>query len=247
MGDEQPFHRVLRDGFPNQRAAQSYLSDNVAALRCGPVQQEPTPPPVAGTPSSQGTRQPTNELVVRKGRAQYNRTFRLGAALSVVPNLEHLYGSRVETFSQMQGYNLGFDLTFGQRVKGGIGLHYTGLFGVFEEMVIDRDYELYDLYGYLKAAKGELLLRAPFQVAKNTWGFLDFGMGYYFAIDQGIDEDLAAMLIPEINMGFLGARWGIGIDINRFILHVDGEVIMDISPDFDKNLIVLRFGIGYGF
>ena len=248
MGQEQDFHRVLRDNFPNQRVAQAYLDEHAATLPCGPVQQPapaPSPPPVVPSPVN-GQQPPVSPTPLR-GKPHYDRTFRLGAALSILPNLESLYGNRVETFSQVQGYNLGFDLTFGQTVKGGFGLHYTGLFGVFEEMVIDREYDFYDLYGYLKAAKGELLLRAPFQVAANTWGIIDFGMGYYFAIDQGVDEDLAPLLIPEINKGFLGFRWGAGVDLNRFILQFDGELIMGVSHDFDGNLLVLRFGIGYGF
>lgn len=251
MGEEQGFHRVLRENFPNQRAAQAYLSEHAATLPCGTRQQTPAvPPPVAAPPAnSQPTHTPVAQTsgAPRRGAPNYDRVFRMEGSLSLLPNLKNLYGSSAETVDQLAGFDLGFDLTFGQNVKGGVGLHYTGLYGVFEEMIIDQYGNYDETYGYLRAARGDLLLRAPFRLGRNTWGFLDYAFSYYFATDLGIEKEAAAMLTPAINDGFFGMQWRVGFDINRFIIQAGSELIMGISEDFDGNLVVLRIGMGFAF
>lgn len=167
--------------------------------------------------------------------------------MSMLTNLQNLYGSNVESPGQIVGYNVGFDLTFGRSVKAGVGLHYTGLYGVFEEILLDDSYNFYDSYGYLRAAKGELLLRAPYQFDKDVWGFMDYGIGYYFNTDFGVEKEMAELFIPQINDWFLGMRWAAGLDLFRFIFQLEGEIILGISEDIDKNLFVFRMGIGYAF
>jgi hypothetical protein len=69
----------------------------------------------------------------------------------------------------------------------------------------------------------------------------------YFAVDLSVDEEVTALLIPAINDGFYGLRWGIGFDIHHFIMQLDGEFLYDISDDRDKALFMLKFGVGYAF
>ena len=246
MGEEQAFHKVLRDKFPNQKAAQTYLNENAATLPCGTRQQTTvTPPPVAVSP--QAGKPQAIQAQPQKGKTGYDRTFKIGASLSALPNLENLFGSNVESAMQMLGYDIGFDLTFGRSVKAGVGLHYTGLFGVFEEILLDDSYNLYDTYGYLRAAKGELLLRAPYQFSRDVWAFMDYGIGYYFETDFGVEKEMTEMFIPQINDWFLGMRWAAGLDIFRVILQLEGEIILGISEDLGGNLFVFRMGVGYAF
>ncbi|MBE0652897.1 MAG: hypothetical protein IH594_03820, partial [Bacteroidales bacterium] len=101
--------------------------------------------------------------------------------------------------------------------------------------------------GYLRAAKGELLLRAPYQFSRDVWAFMDYGIGYYFETDFGVEKEMTEMFIPQINDSFLGMRWAAGLDIFRVILQLEGEIILGISEDLGGNLFVFRMGFGYAF
>ena len=254
-GQELPHQNVIKDKFPNQRAAEAYLNDNAATIQCGPKPQQPKPagPPPKATPSPNASPQPSGGQqtasggFLRRGATKYDRTFRIMASASNMLNLERLYAENVTSAQQQLGYDLGCDLTFGNTVKGGIGFHYTSLFGTFEEILLDEEFDYPDLYGSLSAFKGELVIRGPFQLGKHSWGIFDFGFGYYFGVDLSVEEDIANLLLPKINDGFYGLRWGIGFDIHRFIMQLDGEFVYDISDDRDKAVFLLKFGVGYAF
>ena len=252
-GEELAHHTIIKDKFPNQRAAQAYLTDNAATIQCGPKPKQPAgPPPKAAprsTPSQPSGNQPsaTGGSFLRRGGNSYDRTFRIMASVSNMLNLERLYDANVTSATQQLGYDLGCDLTFGRNMKGGIGIHYASLYGSFEEILLDEELDFDDFYGSLSAIKGEVVLRGPFQLGKHSWGIFDFGFGYYFAVDLSISDEAKEILIPMIKDGFYGLRWGIGFDIHRFIMQLDGEFLYDISDDRDKAVFMLKFGVGYAF
>lgn len=249
-GEELPQHKIIKDHFPNQRAAQAYMNENAATIQCGPKPSQPPPPPPKVTQPSTKTKPSGSQQSgggLRRGAITYDRVFRVLFSMSKMFNLEKLYGENVTKSSQEFGYDLGFDLTFGRTAKGGVGLHYTNLFGAFEEILLDEELDFEEFYGSLSAFKGEVVIRTPFQLGKQSWGLFDFGFGYYFAVDLSLEEEYAEILIPSINDGFFGLRWGIGFDIHRFIMQLDGEFVFDVSEDLDKALFMLKFGIGYAF
>lgn len=221
------------------------------SIQCGPKPKQPAGPPPKAVPQNRTAQPagsgPSGTGILRRGATPYDRVFRIHASVLKLFNLERLYGDNINQSSQELGYDLGCDFTFGRTMKGGLGIHYASLFGSFKEVLLDEELDIQDFYGSLSAFKGEFVLRGPFQLGKHSWGIVDFGFGYYFAVDLSVEDEIAEILIPKINDGFYGMRWGIGFDIERFIMQLDGEFLFGVSDDRDKGLFMLKFGVGYAF
>ncbi len=250
MGDEQPFHKVIRDNFPNQRAAQAFLSENGNDISCGNRRANVPPPTTAGrkTTINQSAASASSPTGLRKGAVYYSRRFRIMGGISKMFALDQLYFENVENSTQTLGYDLGAELTFGSAVQGGFGIHYTSLFGQFEDLLLDLDFDSDNYYGSLSSLKGEVLIKTPFRIKPETWIIFDFGFGYYINPRLSLEEGIADDLFPLINDQFYSHRWGLGADIKGVNFELNGEIVYGISDDTDKEgFFVLKFMVGYAF
>ena len=249
-GEEEPHHRVLKDKFPNQRIAQQYLDTNRSTLQCGTKPVPPAPPPTTARPGAKPQTQttPSTSSTPRKGMKYYPKRFLIRASMHKVFGLDKLYPGNVEDGNQETGYSLGAQLFFGKAVLGGFGIHYTSSYGAFEDLLLDVDYDDPDLYGSLNSFKGELLLKSPVRISTNNWLVFDFGFGYHFNVEPSIDEIYHEQLLPMINDPFYSMRWGIGVDLNGLNVMLDGEFLLGLSDDTDKeSFFALGLALGYAF
>jgi hypothetical protein len=249
-GEEEAHHIVLKDKFPNQRVAEKYLNDNRTTLQCGKKPATATPPPTTAKPQNtpQTSTTSTTTSTPRRGMKYYPRRFLIRGGISKIFGLDELYPGNVEESSQEIGYSVGAQLFFGKAVMGGIGLLYTSSYGAFEDILLDVDFDDPELYGSLKSLKGEILLKSPVRLSTDNWLIFDFGFGYHFNVKPSIDEDFHEYLSPLINDPFYSLRWGIGVDIKGFNVMLEGEFLMGLSDDTDKeSFFMLGLVMGYAF
>ena len=247
----KPHHTILKDRFPNQRVAEKYVNDNRGNLNCGPRPPVVTPPPTTadrGPSNTSSTGGGTTPL--RQGAKYYDKHFIVKGSLGKVFGLDKIYLDNVETSNQSMGYDLGVELFYGKAMKGGLGFHYTALYGGLEDMLLDVVDDFPEFYGKMTAFRAEALMKSPIRAGKHSWVLVDFGFNYYFNVKSSLDEDIDDILIPEINEQLYGIRWGLGVDYKGLILFVDGEIMLGITDEDyveKENFFRLKGGMGYAF
>jgi|GEM_PF-3757269 len=257
-GTEQPHQRVIKDKFPNQRAAESYITDNASTIECGSVPDANLPPPTTAGRNTKSPEQPTTNTggqnsttqvtEVRVGGRTYNRHFSIKGGIGTMFGMDELYPGNIESFTQTLGYNIGAELYFGKKLMGGVGIYYTSLYGSFEEVLLDVDIDDQSLYGALKGPMIEVFMRVPTRVGKESWFLYDFGVGVYFDSKTTVDESLSDLLVPLINDQFYDVRFGLGVDYKRLILMLNLGFVAGISEDIDKgSFFHLGLTVGYAF
>ena len=161
-------------------------------------------------------------------------------------SLDKLYPNNVESGNQELGYTIGAELFYGKAVKGGLGIHYTSQYGAFENLLLSENIHNHDLYGALNAIKLEALIKSMGRVSKDGWIVFDFGFGYFFSVKTSLDEKYEDSLYPAINDPFYCARWGLGVDLRGFNIMLDGEFLINLSEDTDKETF-FKLGLSLGF
>lgn len=252
MGEEKPFHKVIKDGFPNQRVAETYLNENAGSIVCGNRDPNLPPPTTAGRQktTSRSTNAPGQRGNIRPARVKaYDKNFRIIGSVSQMFSLGKLYPGNDISASQGLGYSIGADIAFGKAMQIGAGFHYTSLMGAFEEMQLDVDFNGTDYLGSINALKGELLMKSTALMKKDSWFLFEFGFAYYFDVKSSTDIALEELL-PELNDHFFGLRWGIGKDTRGFNFILSGEFIYGLT-DSDivekETFFNLKLGAGYAF
>ena len=163
-------------------------------------------------------------------------------------SLDQIYPGNVDNTTQTLGYAVGVDLSFGSHVKGGLGLYYTSLFGSFQEILLDANRFNAAFYGAISGPKGEAFIRVPTRIGTNSWFLFDFGFGVYFNAKNNIIEQFTDQVRPSINKEFYGMRWGLGADIKRVLIMLNGEIVAGISDDIDKTqFFQIGLTTGYAF
>ena len=142
---------------------------------------------------------------------------------------------------QQWGYQLGGELTFGNRAKWGGGFYYTKLIGGLEETDLGAGSE-----GTLEALKARFLIRSPIRIGKDAWVLINFHGNYYFNVSASNEEDLQN-LSPIVENNFGGLGFGLSVDIRHVIIGADFEFIYSaFDSDIDKSLNVLDLFVGVG-
>ncbi len=254
MGEEKSYHQVIKDGFPNQRAAETYLNEKGPTITCGNRNPNAPPPTTAGRKPSgtakSGVSRTPGASTIRPASAKYGRNFRIMGNLSYLFSMDKLYPGVSSTFSQGLGYSIGIDAAIGNSFQVGAGFHYTSILGSFQEMQLDVDFDDPDFFGSLSALKGEFLMKSA-SVMRNGSAFIfEFGIGYYFNVNTSTDIPLEELL-PVINEQFFGIRWGLGKDVKGFNVILSGEFLMGVTDDTDivekEAFFNLKLGLGYAF
>ena len=249
MGEEKSFHSVIKDGFPNQRAAQAYLNDNGPNLVCGNKNPNVPPPTTAGRSATTRTSSGTNLSTQPIKRRGYPRNVRIMGSITKFFSLDQLYVGNTYNSNQTLGYNFGAEVTFGNSVLFGGGVYYTSLFGAFEEMPLDIQFFDQDYLGALNAYKLEGVLKTPVLIKNDTWFLFEFGMSYYTDVRTSTGMDLDEF-IPVLNDGFYGLRWGLGRDSRGLNFLINGELILGMTDDSfveKETFFQLSAGLGFSF
>lgn len=252
-GRETSEQKILKGGFPNQSAAETYKANNTNTLSCGSAKSSPPPTTAARVPQNQqqqssgppsrATPNPAtnSQISVKPQKEGYPKTAMWYGAITQISNAGDFYQAEG---AQKFGLDLGLRLFFGQKVKFGFGVHYTSLLGLFEPVVLDRDF---GDEGITTAIKGEVLSVIPFKMGNSgTWFYITPSFGYYFnhMTDIGLDND---EIFPALESALLSGGVDVGVDIFGFNIGVGVEVLGPLNELSTSNATLLKIFTGYSF
>ena len=248
--------KILKSGFPNQAAAEAYKENNANNLQCGIVNRS-APSSTSGVKPSIGQQQNQRNTGVPPSRSEpsvssddqnNNSSFEDGYAKSAI-----LYGGVSQILNadefyfangaQNLGINLGLRVLVGKKVKGGLGVQYTTLLGLFEPVELDFDF---GSEGLTSAIKLEALGFIPFSIGTDKWIYISPIAGFYFnhMTDLGLSND---ELFPALPSTLLSGGIEVGVDLKGLIIGAGIEVLQPINELSSSNTLMIKLITGVSF
>ena len=243
-GREQANQKILKGGFPNQAAAESYRTNNASTLQCGNnrgqsgTNQNPSnrnAPPSRAAPSSNTTA----TVQPNANDGYYRKKVLLFGAITYAQDLPFFYTAEG---AQQAGFNVGLRTYFGKKIKFGLGAQYAGILGAFEPTVLD---DISGSEGVSNAIRTEILGLYPIHLGNDNW--LNFSVSGVYYLNHKTDLGENIFISPQPISQFYAGAVELGVDIGGLNVGVGLEITGDILEFHSSGIYLLRLNTGISF